>query len=150
MKAGDIYTIAGNGHDGNGGPAAKASFWRAFAVAIDSAGNVAVADQVNAVVRMVAVKSGTFYGKKMIAGPIYAIAGRRNVQAAGEGGRGADFGDGGPATCALLSSPQWLHVGRAGNLLIGDWGNGTVGVPLAPPARGLLGMSQPGMGIAIS
>ncbi len=129
MRAGDIYTIAGNGHDGysgDGGPATKASFWGACAVAIDSAGNVAVADQVNAVVRMVAVKSGTFYGKKMIAGRIYTIAGRRNVGGGGEGGRGADLGDGGPATRALLSSPQWLAVGRAGNLLIGDWGNGTV------------------------
>jgi hypothetical protein len=66
---------------------------------------------------MVAVRSGTFYGKRMIAGRMYTIAGT---------GVSGYAGDGGPARRALLRLPRWLAIGRAGNVLIGDWGNGTV------------------------
>ncbi|HEY2641223.1 MAG TPA: hypothetical protein VGI66_15245 [Streptosporangiaceae bacterium] len=120
MTAGDIYTIAGtgnSGHTGDGGPAIKATLWDPEAVAIDSAGNVAIADTDNAMIRMVAVRSGTFYGKRMIAGRMYTIAGT---------GVSGYAGDGGPARRALLRLPRWLAIGRAGNVLIGDWGNGTV------------------------
>ena len=120
MTAGDIYTIAGNGfqgYSGDGGPAIKATFSDPEAVAIDSAGNVAIADTNNSVIRLVAVRSGTFYGKKMTAGRIYAIAGT---------GIAGYSGDGGPATRALLNLPQLLAIGRAGNLLIGDWNNDRV------------------------
>ncbi len=121
MTAGDIYTIAGNGNTGyagDGGPARKATLSDPEAVAIDGAGNVVIADTANSVIRMVTVRSGTFYGKKMTASRIYAIAGTGRVY--------GYAGDGGPAARALLSFPGWLAIGRAGNILIGDWGNGTV------------------------
>ena len=44
-------------------------------VAVDSAGNVAIADLSNNRVRVVAAKTGTFYGLAMTAGNIYTVAG---------------------------------------------------------------------------
>jgi hypothetical protein len=118
MTAGDIYTIAGNGifgHSGDGGPATAAAVEVPVAVATDRAGNVAVVDNYISVIRMIAIRSGTFYGKKMTAGDIYTIA-----------GRGKGLGDGGPATGAVLSRPTDITVGRAGNLLIADYGHDRV------------------------
>ena len=112
MTAGDIYTIAGDGQygdSGDGGPATAASFAGTLVVAIDSTGNVAVCDGYNPVVRMIAVRSGRYFGRKMTAGDIYAIA-----------GGGSQLGDGEPATRAALNSPLGLAIGRAGNLLIAD------------------------------
>ena len=102
MTAGDIYTIAGNGtagYSGDGGPATKASLSEPEELAIDKAGNIAViVDPYDTsgtdVVRMIAARSGTFYGKKMTAGDIYTIA-----------GGGTTLGDGGAATRAALEHP---------------------------------------------
>jgi hypothetical protein len=110
MTAGDIYTIAGDGQFGNsgdGGPATAATFEGTLAVAIDRAGNVAVCDANSPVVRMIAAKSGTYFGHRMKAGDIYTIA-----------GGGKRLGDGGPATQAALGPAAALAVSRAGNLLI--------------------------------
>jgi hypothetical protein len=123
MTAGDIYTIAGNGtagYSGDGGPATKASLSEPAELAIDSAGNIAViVDPFNTdgtdVVRMIAARSGTFYGKKMTAGDIYTIAGGGSV-----------LGDGGAATRAALNTPLGIAIGPAGNLLIADSGHGRV------------------------
>jgi hypothetical protein len=118
MTAGDIYTIAGDGqygYSGDGGPATAAELANPAAVAIDRAGNVAVSDSDNDRVRLVAARSGTFYGKRMTAGDIYTIAGD---------GQYGYSGDGGAATRAMLNIPYGIAVGRAGNLLIADWFNG--------------------------
>jgi hypothetical protein len=73
MKAGYIYTIAGGGtKTGDGVPATGANLLAASGVALDHAGNVLVAA---ASVRVIAVKSGVFYGKKMTAGDIYTLPG---------------------------------------------------------------------------
>ncbi len=73
MKAGDIYTIAGGGTEtGDGVPATDANLLDASGVALDHAGNVLVAA---ASVRVIAVKSGVFYGQKMTAGDIYTLPG---------------------------------------------------------------------------
>jgi trimeric autotransporter adhesin len=127
MIAGDIYTIAGTGGCSglsarDGGPAIKANLCDPEGVAIDSAGNVAIAVSGDAVIRMVPVRSGRFYGKKMTTGRIYTVAGTTRPNYYG----GGTPGDGGPATRAQLSSPRLVAIGRIGNLLIGDWGNGTV------------------------
>jgi hypothetical protein len=77
MKAGYIYTIAGGGTStGNGVPATDANLLDASGVALDNAGNVLVAA---ALVRVVAVKSGVFYGQKMTAGDIYTLPGFSNA-----------------------------------------------------------------------
>ena len=44
-------------------------------MAIDPDGNLAIADSANNRVRVVAARSGTFYGQAMTAGDIYTVAG---------------------------------------------------------------------------
>ena len=71
MLAGYIYTIAGGGtKTGNGVPAVTEKLAAASAVAIDRAGNILVAA---GTVRVIAAKSGTFYGQAMLAGDIYSL-----------------------------------------------------------------------------
>ena len=120
MTAGDIYTIAGDGQSGDsgdGGPA-TAAVVEAMAVAVDHSGNIAVVDPRDSVIRMVAARSGTFFGHRMTAGNIYTIAGRTRHQY-------GDIGDGGPAVRAWIS-PSGIAIGRAGNLLIADYSHGRV------------------------
>ena len=104
MTTGDIYTVAGDGtpgFSGDGGPATSASLNFPRAVAADSAGNLVIADAASNRIRVVAGKTGTFYGQSMTAGDIYAVA--------GDGTPGFS-GDGGPATSAAFSSPQGVAV----------------------------------------
>ena len=113
MTAGDIYTVAGTGtagFSGDGGPATKAEINSPQDVAVDAAGNLVIPGISR--VRVVAHKTGTFYGKAMTAGDIYTVA--------GTGTRGFS-GDGGPATRAELNRPQRVAVDAAGNLLIADY-----------------------------
>jgi NHL repeat-containing protein len=86
-------------------------------VAADAAGNLLIADTFNARVRVVAARTGTFYGQAMTAGDIYTVAGN---------GRVGFSGDGGPATRARLSNPEGVAAGAAGNLLIADTGNNRI------------------------
>ncbi|HEX4091900.1 MAG TPA: hypothetical protein VHZ33_24570 [Trebonia sp.] len=116
MKAGNLYTVAGDGDDGfkgDGGPARKAEFGLLIgtSVAFDRSGNLVVADAENSRVRLVAVRSGRFYGQSMTAGDVYTIA--------GSGVRGFS-GDGGPAVKAHLGLPGSAGVDHHGNLLIVD------------------------------
>ena len=116
MTAGDIYTIAGDGtlgFSGDGGPATAAELNYPQGVAADSAGNLLIADSSNNRIRVVAARTGTFYGQAMTAGDIYTIA--------GNGGLGF-AGDGGPGTTAELSYPAAVTV-DAGNVLIADFEN---------------------------
>ncbi len=115
MTAGDIYTIAGNGHygsSGNGGPAASAEFEVLGDAAADRSGNVVVTDSSAGLVWVVAASTGTFYGQAMTAGHIYIVA-----------GGGTLLGDGGPATQALLSYPISVTVTPAGDLIVTDMGD---------------------------
>jgi hypothetical protein len=127
MTAGHVYTIAGDGaigFSGDGGPATRAELSGPAGLAVDPVGNVIVADTGNDRLRVIAVRTGTFYGKAMTAGNIYTIA--------GDGTFGYS-GDAGPATRAALSvAPQgdgkialsepWpvLAVDHAGNLVLAD------------------------------
>jgi hypothetical protein len=125
MTAGDIYTIAGNGnygYSGDGGPATKAELNHPVGVAVDAAGNVAIADEYNDRIQLVAAATGTFYGQAMTAGDIYTIAGNDYY---------GYSGDGGPATSAAMRQPEGLAVGAAGNLLIADTSNYRVRVVAA-------------------
>ena len=125
MTAGDIYTVAGDGtlgFSGDGGPATSAELNGPAGVAVDAAGNLLIADTGNERVRVVAHKTGTFYGQPMTGGDIYTVA--------GDGTQGFS-GDGGPATNARLSFPEGVAVDAAGNLLIADIGNERVRVVAA-------------------
>jgi hypothetical protein len=114
MTAGDIYTVAGTGTQGfagDGGPATQAMFDSPEGVAVDSAGNLVIADTLNSRIRVVAEQTGTFYGQAMTASDIYTIAGN-GIEGFG--------GDGGPAASASLYYPGGLAVTKAGDLIIAD------------------------------
>src|SRR6266571_1421453 len=124
MTGGHIYTVAGNGSfgsSGDGGPATSARVGSPEGVAVDHAGNLVIAATGTNRVRVVAVKTGTFYGRAMTAGDIYTVA----------GGGTTGLGDGGPATSAELSAPQSVAVDGDGNLVLADLGHERVRVAAA-------------------
>lgn len=106
---GVVTRIAGTGSAGqlgDGGPALSAELNSPTGVAVDSSGNVYIADTGNERVMKVSA-SGT----------INTVAGD---------GRCCNGGDGGPATLAGLYSPEGLAVDGAGNLYIADTGNHSI------------------------
>jgi hypothetical protein len=74
---------------------------------------VVVADTGNDRVRVIAARTGTFYGRMMTSGDVYTIAGT---------GSCGFSGDGGPATKARVCSPVAVSTDHAGNLLVTDGG----------------------------
>jgi uncharacterized protein YheU (UPF0270 family) len=119
MTAGDIYTVAGGGTGGNGGPATSATLGSPRAVAVDDHGNLLIADTESNEIQAVARRSGTYYGRKMRPGYIYDVAGN---------GINGYSGDGGAATSAMLSQPAGVSVDAAGNVLIADSANNRIRV----------------------
>jgi hypothetical protein len=114
MTAGDIYTVAGTGvrgFSGNGGPATSAEMTLPQEVTVDGAGNLVIADTGNAAIRVVAERTGSFYGRHMTAGDIYTVAGNGSAGFSGDGGR---------ATSAELADPSGVAVDGSGNLVIAD------------------------------
>jgi uncharacterized protein (TIGR03437 family) len=106
---GIITTVAGNGQSGNsgdGGPATSASLSTPLGLAVDTAGNLYIADQDTWSVRMVNTK-----------GIITTVAGDKMF---GFGGMG------GPATSATLATPYAVEVDSSGNIYIADFGNARV------------------------
>ena len=124
MTAGDIYTVAGSGasgFSGDGGPATQARMSEPEAVALDAAGNLVIAATGNNRIRVVAVTTGTFYGKAMTAGDMYTVAGELRPGS----------GDGGAPTAAELGQPEGIAVDRAGNMLIADTADAQIRVVAA-------------------
>ena len=122
MTAGDIYTIAGNGTEGfsgDGGPATAAELNTPLRTTVDAAGNVVISDSFNQRLRVLAVKTGTFYSQAMTAGDIYTIAGI---------GKRGTTGDGGPATRAEVGEPAGITFDAQGNLLIATRNGGRIRV----------------------
>ena len=107
--SGTISVVAGNGAqgysgDGVTGGAGLATLYHPFAVAVDSSGNVYIADQYNCVVRKVdSTNTITTF--------------------AGTPGSCGYSGDNGKATAAQLYSPAGLAFSSTGNLFIGDYNN---------------------------
>lgn len=102
---GVINTIAGTGtagFSGDGGAAASAQLHNPTALAIDSRGNLYIADRDN------------FRIREISAGKIATVAGNGNQTFSG---------DGGPATAAGLDSPDGVAVDSAFNIYIGDTHN---------------------------
>jgi hypothetical protein len=121
MKAGDIYTVAGNGTAGfkDTRPALKGELDNPDAVAVDGSGNLVIADNLNKRIRVVAESTATFYDQPMVTGNIYTVAGHANT---------GSVGDGGTATTADLSSPAGLLLDGSGNTLIADFGDNRIRV----------------------
>lgn len=120
ITAGNITTVAGSGatcsstcsiggFTGDGGQATSATLSFPYGVALDSAGNLLIADSANNVIRKVDTK-----------GVINTMA--------GTGGKAGYGGDGGLATAALLSLPLGLAADNAGNVFIADSANNVVRV----------------------
>jgi hypothetical protein len=109
MKAGYIYSIAGDGSStfsGDGGPALRAGLAGGSGISADPAGNMFLVGETR--VRMIVAKSGTYFGRAMTAGDIYTIAGD---------GLGGYTGIGGPGPAAAFY-PGQTAVDHAGNVLI--------------------------------
>jgi secreted PhoX family phosphatase len=119
-EATDQETVAaGNGkqgYSGDGGPAIDATFdgysWftTPFAITVDGAGDLFIADDENNRVREVPAASGVQFGITMTAGDVYTVAGN---------GKFGYTGDGAAATSAELV-PDGVAVDGAGDLLITD------------------------------
>jgi streptogramin lyase len=102
-----ITTVAGNGaggYNGDGVPATEAALNDAIDIAVDSGGNLFIADRDNERVRRVDAATGV----------ITTVAGNGMYGYSGEGG---------PATSAGLGGPSGVAVDSAGNLFIADQGN---------------------------
>jgi trimeric autotransporter adhesin len=108
---GVIATVAGNGtqsitsNNGDNGPATSAHLWSPWGVAVDSAGNLYIAD------------FGGFRIRKVTSGVITTVAGN---------GTEGFSGDNGPATSAELEGPTGIAVDSAGNLYISEFYTGRI------------------------
>ncbi len=104
VSTGIITTVAGNGttgYSGDGGAATNAELNGPDGVALDSAGNIYIADPYNYRVRKVTVSTGI----------ISTVAGN---------GTDTYSGDGGPATSAGIYEPGKIALDAAGNIYIPD------------------------------
>ena len=107
--SGAITTVAGNGQtgsSGDNGPATAAALNGPGGVAVDSAGNLYIADAGNNVIRRVSASTGI----------ISVFAGNHNCCYGGTG----TGGDGGLATAATLYYPTSVTVDMAGNVYFTD------------------------------
>lgn len=100
---GTITTVAGGGSAGDGGPATAASLPNPAGVAVDTSGNLYIAQY-----------SGSSIRKVGADGKITTVAGSFT-----EG----FSGDGGAATAAAFRFPEGVAVGTSGDLYIADTGN---------------------------
>jgi uncharacterized protein (TIGR03437 family) len=98
--------VTTHGYSGDGGPATSAELSQPSDVAVDSSGNVYIADYGNYTVRQVNTK-----------GIITTFAGT---------GAPGYSGDGGPANKAALAQPYALAIDTAGNIYVSDLGNNNI------------------------
>jgi sugar lactone lactonase YvrE len=106
-STGTLTVLAGTGfpgYGGDGGPATAAQLYYPSAVAVDSSGNVYIADTYNLRIRKVTASTGII------------------TTVAGNGGGGYS-GDGGPATSATIYYPGGVAVDTSGNIYIADTDN---------------------------
>jgi uncharacterized protein (TIGR03437 family) len=116
VSNGTITTVAGGGSGGDNGPASQAALSGPMGLAVDTSGNVYIADTKDQRVRVVTP-----------AGTINTIA--------GNGIKGSS-GDGRAATNAMLNEPNKIAVTNGGLVYVADTDNGLVRLltPTAPPA----------------
>jgi sugar lactone lactonase YvrE len=122
---GIITTVAGSAAAtalGDGGPATSAKLSEPSSVAVDSKGNLFIADTLHGLVREVSAATGV----------IQTVAGHGGASCTGLSG------DGGPALAASICSPQAIALDAAGDLYIGDASSyriRKVTAPATPPTQ---------------
>src|SRR5262249_47666485 len=141
---GTITTVAGGsgfGFFGDGGPATGAGFTNPFAIAMDSANNLYIADTGNNRIRMVPPD-----------GTIVTAAG-------GDTPNNGSLGDGGPPASAQLAQPLAVAADSAGNVIIADSNHnrirrvspgGTITTVAGTGARGFSGDGGPAISAQLS
>ena len=105
-----ITTVAGNSSNipsGDGGPATAASLWEPNGIALDTAGDLFIADTMGNAIREVNHATGVI------------------TTVAGNGTEGYS-GDNGLATAAELCLPEGIALDTAGDLFIADTGNNLI------------------------
>jgi trimeric autotransporter adhesin len=107
---GTISTVTGNGiagYSGDGGPASAAKLKYPYALCLDTADNIYISDNANAVIRKITAATGII----------------ETVVGSGSPGY---LGDGGPATAARISNVGGVATDPAGNIYIAGFGNNVV------------------------
>ena len=130
MTAGQIYTIAGGGEEGDitpGGSVFSAGLTSPDGVAFDAQGDVIVADTGNDVIRLIPAVARTIFAQAVQPGRIYTIAGDMNY---------GYTGNYGPALFAQLQLDTFngLAVDAKGDVIFSDVDNQVV--RLVPAATG--------------
>ncbi|HXN47522.1 MAG TPA: hypothetical protein VN893_12825 [Bryobacteraceae bacterium] len=119
--SGTLTVVAGSstlpGYSGDGGAATDAQLAQPSGLALDSTGNLYIADAGNSVIRKVAATTGL----------ISTVAGN---------GTPGYTGDGGLATAAQLGHPRYVAVDGSGNLFLSDSDNSVIRMVTA--ATGLI------------
>lgn len=116
---GALTTVAGDNAAGPadaGGTAVGSALSSACGTALDGSGNLVIA--AGSQVLVAAARTGSFYGRPMIAGHLHTVAG-----SAARSRYDWPPGDGGPAAKAALADAVDVSFDRAGNLLIADSGS---------------------------
>jgi uncharacterized protein (TIGR03437 family) len=152
----DIFAGRGQGFGGDGGNAVNALLNLPSSLAVDSGGNVYIADEANGRVRKVSplgvittVASGLADPRGVAldsAGNLYVTeAGQNDVRRIGADGSNTVIAgngqccytnDGAAATTASLNSPWGVAVGPNGNIYVADSGNNAIRMLLPAPANG--------------
>ncbi len=123
---GVVTTVAGTGtvpYSGDGGPATSAQIHDPLGVAVDSAGNIYIADELNSRIRKVTAATGII------------------TTVAGNGTRGYS-GDGGPATSGEVNWPYGVAVDGSGNVYVADYWNQAIRTLVPQGAGALLSVTK--------
>jgi trimeric autotransporter adhesin len=124
---GDIQTIAGTGtagYSGDGEAATSAELSGPYAVAVDAAGNIFIADTENSAVRVINPSSQpvTIAGITIPPGTIATVAGNGTACTSPTAG----CGDDGPATSAELNFPSGISLDASDDIFVADTFNNSV------------------------
>ncbi len=120
-------TVAGTGvagFNGDGLAATGSQLNEPTGVAVDTAGDVFIADTANCRVRVLPATTTTLFGLSVTAGHLATVAGTGVCGSAGQGG---------PTASAQLSNPVAVTLDTAGDLLVADSGDQSV---LLEPVHG--------------